>query len=38
MALMELMSKPNKPPPMMEMAAMRYTLPYCFTIVGNPGV
>jgi hypothetical protein len=23
MALMELMSKPNRPPPMMEMAAMR---------------
>jgi hypothetical protein len=35
MALMELMSKPNRPPPMMEMAAMRYMFPYCFTMVGD---
>jgi hypothetical protein len=35
---MELMSKPNRPPPMMAMAAMRYTLPNCFTMVGKLGL
>ena len=33
MALIDEISKPNKPPPMTAMAAMKYGLPICFTIL-----
>jgi len=33
MADMEEISKPKRPPPIMEMAAIKYTLPIFFTIL-----
>jgi len=33
MALMDEISKPNNPPPMTAIAAMKYGLPICFTIL-----
>ena len=34
-ALIEEMSKPNNPPPIMAMAAMRYTFPNFFTMLAD---